>query len=344
MSSLTAIFGSSRDASSGDTEKLLELYWNRAELKKEFASLRDETFRLQEAIKTEEGRTARIQQKYQHLEGLLLDPDWVHNVVVFYQLRALNQACKDNLATFAEKLKQQREQRQHSRMVEAWELKRREDAHAIERHIGELRMRVQLLEDQLDAERHRFSMMGGFMRFFRRRAVARTLEDISSEIGVLGKQEQALKDKYETVRSRQAPDTQGLSVGDKRSINLMVLSYIQQMYLHFADDNLAALMKEAGEKSVGAINYGNKSDCDYLLQVVTDRAGKVFDPIGYAEFLQQRARMLSESAKFRSDDDAVPRSSSVATLIEIDANGSLANEDVNLLGENYWDVAKVLSR
>ena len=56
-----------------DSEKLLELYWNRAELKKAFTDLRTEKFRLQALIKEQEGATARFEQKLNHLEQLLLD-------------------------------------------------------------------------------------------------------------------------------------------------------------------------------------------------------------------------------------------------------------------------------
>lgn len=344
MTSLTAIFGNSQDETSGDTEKLLELYWNRAELKKEFANLREETYTLKDQIKTEQGRTARVQQKYEHLENLLLDPEWVHNVVVFYQLRALNKHCKECLARFAESLKQQREKRQHSRLLEAWNEKRERKARAAEERIDELRMRIQMLEDQLQAERHRFAMMNAIVRFFRKGGIVRTLEGLASEIGEAQEQEQALHALLDDIRSREAPDTQGLTIGDKRSINLMILSYAQQMYVHFADDNVASLIKESGDKSVGAINYGNKSDCDYLLSLIADRADSLFDPTAVADVLQQRAIMLSEAAEFRSDAEAVPKSASVEKLIDFGENGSVRSETVSLLGENYWDLAKIMSR
>ena len=64
MTSLTAIFGNSEEKPQEDSEKLLQLYWNRAELKKEFADLRNEKFRLQERIKQHEGATARVHQKH----------------------------------------------------------------------------------------------------------------------------------------------------------------------------------------------------------------------------------------------------------------------------------------
>ena len=89
MSSLTAIFGSSESKDQEqDSDKLLNLYWNRAELKKEFAGMRKEQFKLQDRIKNHEGANARLQQKLDHLEDLLIDPQWVHNVVILDQLRS----------------------------------------------------------------------------------------------------------------------------------------------------------------------------------------------------------------------------------------------------------------
>ena len=80
-----------------ESDKLLNLYWNRAELKKEFAELRNEKFRMQDRLQEQEGATARVEQKLQHLENLLLDPDWDYNIVTFYQLRSLNICCQSKL-------------------------------------------------------------------------------------------------------------------------------------------------------------------------------------------------------------------------------------------------------
>ena len=123
MTSLTAIFGSSSEKPEDDeseSEKLLNLYWNRAELKKEFAELRNEKLRLQERVAEQEGAVARAEQKLEQLENQLLDSSNVYSTVTYFQLRALNVRCTSKLATFAEKLKQQREQRVHSQLVEAW--------------------------------------------------------------------------------------------------------------------------------------------------------------------------------------------------------------------------------
>ena len=343
MTSLTAIFGNDQE-DSDDSDKLRELYWNRAELKKEYASLREETFKLKEEIAVRDGSSARLQQKVDHLESLLLDPDWVYNVVVYYQIRAFNDRCKDKLARFAEQLKQQREKRTYGKVIEEWNDRRDEEAQAVQAQIGEQHMQTQMLEDQLQSERHRFAMMSGFTRFLRKRSIAKTLESLKERIAVAQLQESELLSELEQIQSSTAPDTQGLDTASKRSINFMIMSFAQLLYLHFSVDNLAGLAKEAGDKSVGAINYGSKWDCDTILENLRNRADSMESVTDYADILQQRAKLISDNALFASDDDAVPVPGTVSTVFAIDVNGVIKEKDANLLGENYWDLTKVVSR
>ena len=344
MTSLTAIFGNSDEKPEEESEKLLQLYWNRAELKKEFAGLRNEQFRLQERVKQQEGSTARVQQKLDHLERLLLDPDWVYNVIIYYQLKQLNLRCQSKIEKFAEQLKQQREQRQHNRLVGNWNERRAQEAAGVERQIGEQRMQVQMLEDQLQAERHRLATMSGFLKIFRRRSVTALLDNLAENIDSAQRQEEQLLLQFDEVQNRIPPDTEGLDIATKRLINFMILAFAQQLYLHFDKDNIAEMAKEASEKSVGAINYGGKKECDFIVgkvQKLVDSFDKATD---FADVLQQRAKFIAEKAKFRSNDDAVPIARTVATLFAISKKGVVKEKDANLLGDNYCNLSGILSR
>ena len=87
---------------------------------------------------------ARITQKLEHLEGLLVDPEWVHTVVVFYQLRHMNRRCASKLGKFAEQLKQQRERRQMDGESVAWKKEvALGSSGRIKKRIGEHRMSMQ---------------------------------------------------------------------------------------------------------------------------------------------------------------------------------------------------------
>jgi hypothetical protein len=344
VTSLTAIFGNSEEKPEQDSEKLLELYWNRAELKKEFADLRNEKFRLQDRIKQQEGATARVHQKLNHLEQLLLDPEWVYNVIIYYQLQNLNRRCESKLSKFAEQLKQQREQKQHGKLLEEWKARCIEEGGEIEAQIGEQRLQVQMLEDRLQAEQHRLVTMSGFMRFFRKRSVTAELDSLAASIDEAQQSEEQLMMRYDEIQNRQPPDTQGLDLPTKRTINFMILSFAQQMYLHFSEDGLAGMAKEAGDKSVGAVNYGGKKECDKIIERVAKRMRKFDESSDYADILKQRAKLIAEKAVYRGDSDAVPTSGSVSTVYEITSKGVIKERDANLLGQDFWGLSQIVSR
>lgn len=343
MSSLTTLF-KGEPAEPAENDKLVDLFRNRAELKKEFAALRNEKYRLQDRIKEHQGATARVQQQLGHLESLLLDPEWVYNVVAFYQLRRLAAHCQNKLARFAEQLKQQREQREHGKVLQSWNDTCARKSEAIQKKIGEHRLSLQLLEDRLQSENHRLETMGGISKLFKGRSLTAEIDEISARIEAGHAEEQAMLHELDAVDKLEPPDQKGLDVAAKRSINFMVLAFAQQIYLHFEEDNLAAMAKEASEKSVGAINYGGKKESDAIIALVEKRKEEAEKDTDFAEVLKQRAGLIAEHAMFRDDEDAVPEPGTVATIFAIERNGVILQKDANLLGDNYFGISTVLSR
>jgi hypothetical protein len=340
---LTAIFGNS-EAKTQDSEKLMDLYWNRAGLKKEFAGMRKEQFRLRDLIKEQEGSKARLQQKLDHLEDLLVDPQLAHNVIVFYQLRGLGRKCERKVAKFAEQLKQQREQKRHNSLLAGWKATRQEEVKSVKARFLEKRDVVLRLEDQLQSEQRRLTSMSALKRLFTGRSAMRIIDDLATRLEVAAQEEQMLMDTIDEIKNRKPPDHQGLEIPAKRSINLMIIAFAQQLYIHFSGYGVADLIKESTEKSVGAINYGTRYECDQLLDRIHESIENMEQSTDFADVLQKRAKMLGEIAKFPGAIDAVPVPGTVSTLFQIDSNGAVKKSDANIVGENYWGIAKVFSR
>jgi hypothetical protein len=343
VTSLTGLFKAEPEEVQ-DNDKLVDLFRNRAELKKEFAALRNEKYQLQDRVKQHEGATARVQQKMDHLESLLLDREWVHNVVAFYQLRRMAAHCNAKLARFAEQLKQQREQKIHSKAMARWSAERDAKAAEIEEAIGQRRLKTQMLEDQLQAERHKLTTMNGVSKMLRGKGLDAEIAQITTRVELSQAKENELLRSLEGVHSATPPDQEGLDVATKRSINFMILSFAQQLYLHFEEDNLAAMAKEASEKSVGAVNYGTKYECDEIIALIEKRWDTMESATEHAEVMKKRAQLIAEHAMFRNDDDVIPAPGTAATVYAIDANGVVKRKDANLIGDNYFGIAKVLSR
>lgn len=344
MTGLTTIFKGDTEPAAQDDGKLLDLFRNRVELKKEFAALRKEQYRLQDRLKEEQGASARVQQKLDHLENLLLDPEWVHNVAVFFQLKRIGIRCRSKLERFAEQLKQQREQRLHGKVLDAWNAERLEDIERAQTRLDKHRHALQLLEDRLQSERHNLATMNGVTRLLRRKEFEAGIAGIEAEIEAGRARDRVLSAELERIQNLTPPDPEGLDIQAKRSVNYMILSFCQHLYLHYADDDLASLIRGASEKSVGAVNYGDKAACDEVLALVEARGDNIESAEDFAGVIRQRANLIADRAMFRGDDDTVPVSASVSTVFDIDGNGRIRKLDVNLLGENYFGVSKVLSR
>lgn len=258
MTSLTAIFGPITEKPAENeraSAKLLDLYWNRAELKKGFAELRNEKFRLQERIKVQQGETARVQQKLDNLEQLLRDPQWVYNIVAYFQLSALYENCSQKLSTFAERLKQQKEQHAHKQLIDEFNARRQIERRNVEQKVGVQRQRLKTLEGKLQAERETLAALGILQKLFRGRRLSRQMDKIAGNIQEARADEQSLLRKIKEIDDRPLPETQGLDIATKRTINFMILAYAQDLYLQLRQAGLVDKVQEAGKKSVGAVNY-----------------------------------------------------------------------------------------
>lgn len=344
MSSLTALFGHSSDKSAMDDEKLMDLYWNRNELKKEFAGLRNEKFKLTDRLKVQKGDLARLEQKLKYLEDLLVDPEWARSVMVHYQLRGIGQMCARKIARFAEQLKQQRERKKHGAALASWRESLERDVAGIEEEIRGIRESVFRLEEELQRLHHGYQSMNGFMRFLKRRSVNKRMSEANAEIESLEIQEEQCRSSIDEIQKREPPENMGLSLAEKRSINFMIIAFAQELYAQFEDDNLVTLVKEAGDRAAGGIRYGGDRDCDAIINRLRQSEKRLAAGGDMAETLKKRARLLSEGAVYKNDDDAVPLPGTVATLFRFDSNDVVRTSDADLLGRNYWGISSALSR
>ena len=72
-----------------DDERLVALFRNRAELKKELSALDDERHRLLDRLKLQEGATMRVEEQLAALEQYLGRPDEGYKSLAYFQLRAV---------------------------------------------------------------------------------------------------------------------------------------------------------------------------------------------------------------------------------------------------------------
>jgi len=207
-----------------EDHRVLELFRNRAELKKAYGDLQEETFRLKDLVKQQEGATQRVQEMLNTLEGRLGVADTAYPALVFYQLRHLWQTGREMVVAFVADLARQQEERErraHLAQHNRQQFARRESAegelHAAQALQAEGHAQVEALE----AERTKLTRL---WHYFKRRALERRI----------GAAQAALADAEAAVAQAQAhmdeiaraagPEFSGLSLQARRSINLAAIA------------------------------------------------------------------------------------------------------------------------
>lgn len=344
MASLVALFGNSNsDRPVVDDERLLDLYWNRNELKKEFASLRRQKYRLSEHVKQQQGDMARLEQKLEQLEQLLLDPDSARSVMVHFQLKGLGLRCSRKLAAFAEQLKQQREKKKHNQAVAAWRAEQTAEIDTLEAEIAALKRRAFEIDEKSQALRSNHAARGALVRLIKRRSVSAELSRLAAEMAELECQQRERSEQITALTDSPPPEVRGFVLQEKRLLNFMILSFAQQMRQSFDDDELVSLVNEATAASAGALHYGDETDCAAVMRRIA-RAGERLQRTTDAGLIREQARVIGEGAAFASGEDAVPVPATVSVACRMEGSEPVSYAAPDILGENYWGVADVLSR
>ncbi|MGB5740727.1 MAG: hypothetical protein WBM54_15400 [Woeseia sp.] len=344
MAVLASFFGNQPEQQAQDSDKLLHLFWNRTELKKEFANLRKEQFRLRDKIKFQEGEITRAGRRLANLESLLMNPEFASNALVHYQLRGLGQRCENKLAKFAEQLKQQHESKVRNQVLVAWNEERLRQRKRVESKLAEVQHAAQLVADRLRAEEARLETMPGILKIFRRSGINAQLEILRQELADAVQNENELHAKIESINNQRPPDNGGLDVNAKRSINFKIIAFAQQLFLQLGGSEFAVMVKETMERGVEAVKFGNDEECHQLIERIRKKAAALEQNPANGDELHNRCELIGARATFGSAQEVVPSPSSVATVFKFDDVGEVVELKGNLLGENYWGIARVLSR
>lgn len=327
-------------------ERLLQLYWNRAELKKELTRLQDERLKLLEQVRNQETATARAREQVQVLEEYLGNPEVAVHALVYFQLRALWRTAAAKLAGFAGQLQQQQTDREHRRQLIEFDQGRRRELADFDRRIHDARCKADMFEAHLKLMEAKLAAMRGFWNYFRRRRLG---EEIEAERGRWDNAVMLvtdLSDDRANLEATPPPEFRGISIDGRRVVNTAVIAYAQQLVASLSAGGLAMLAKETTSKRLFDVKYGSREECTRLMNVLRDALATLKDENENLSGLKERTDALRASASYRSDADTVPLTDSIGTLPMSSAPVSgleTANRaGVNVLVDDFWDLYQSL--
>jgi hypothetical protein len=337
--------GAEGGAASPDEERLMQLFQNRAGLKKAYADLKDEFHLLRDRLKQQEGATIRIQEQMDALGDLLGDPKTGFGALVFFQLRTLWKTCHQQLSAFAADLTRQQEARElakHKADVETEKNTRLADAdqrlRAASAAAGE--QRRLLAEAQQEIGR-----MTAFWHYFRRRRRLKSLESLRSQLVMADQAVGDLHAEHSTIEGEGAREFPGLSLAARRNINLAIIGYAELLCEHVDAFGLAARAKEAVARRVHEMTFGTRADCESYMQRVQKAQLAVANQKQITSMVRAKLERLRATCEYRNAADTVPTADSLSppvTELEFDKPKPPSANTWNVLAEDYWDLVTLL--
>jgi hypothetical protein len=330
--------------------QLLKLYSNRAGVKRELNDLRKERHELLDKLKDQEGAILRAQEQLEGLERLLTNPLAAANAMVYFQLRHLWRVGAQKIEQFGAELKTQREQRERAQLQEAALAKRSRRLSAItERLDSVLRKQQALLEDFRVAEAL-LASMNGFKRFFKGPRIRSRMNGMKAGNGALQEKIAELQELQEKIQGEALPEPDGLSLESRRLINCAVIALAQHLVVHFSENDLIGLTKTATERPVGDMKFGDRRDCDQMVERIRERIEDLRQQTSLADDVRRRTDFIGRRVQYRNETDSLPTTESVATTErslpqagnEPAQRSSIQPLRINVLLDEYWDIFAVL--
>ena len=330
-----------------EDERLMQLFWNRAELKKELGVLQNQRHALFEQIKKHEAQLVRAREQMEELERYLGNPEVAEHALVYFQLRNLWRTCAGKLSQFSIQLQKQQEERERRRQLIEFDQARRQRLAEFDRQLTEARATADALASELNAMESKLAAMRGFWNYFRRRKLTEEIEMTRGSWDAAATRVTDLSDDRAQIEQEPAPAFPGISVDGRRTINTAVIAYAQQIASLLAEGSLATLAKETTTKRVYDVKYGGREECSRLMRMLRDTSIVLSD----AEKedlagLKVRTERLRSHVTYRNDADTVPLTDSIGTLTLSDEPVSgletVNRTGINVLVDDYWDLYQAL--
>ena len=320
---------------SAEEERLMQLFQNRAGLKKAYADLKDEFHLLRDRLKQQEGATIRVQEQLDALGELLGDPKTGFGALVFFQLRALWKTCHQQLSAFATDLTRQQEVRERAKHAAEAEA-------AKKARLTDVDVRLQAAAAEADAQRQRLAdeqmeigRLTAFWHYFKRRRGQKSLELLRQQVVIADAAVGDLHAERSAVDREALAEFPGISLGARRNINLAIISFAEILCEHVDAYGLAARAKEAVARRVHEMSFGTQAECESYMQRVQQALAAVANQKQVSAALKAKWDRLRANCEYRNNADTVPTADSLAPA---------AAATWNVMADDYWDLYTLLLR
>jgi len=340
--------GSEGGGVSPDEERLMQLFQNRAGLKKAYADLKDEFHLLRDRLKQQEGATIRVQEQLDGLSDLLADPRTGFGALVFFQLRGLWKICHQQLSQFAADLTRQQELRETAKHTADCEAVKNARLADVDERLQAAAADADLQRERLSEAQNELQRLSAFWHYFARRRRLKSLEALRQRVVLADAAAGDLHAERSAISNESLSEFPGISLGARRNINLAIISYAESLCEQVDAYGLSARAKEAVARRVHEMSFGSRADCEGYMQRVQKAQTVVANHKQITAGVRVKLERLRATCEYRNTADTVPTADSLAAASAesdvLKAAKSAPPTNWNVLAEDYWDLYTLLLR
>jgi hypothetical protein len=323
-----------------ENERVLQLFQNRADIKRAYAELQTEAYQARDRVKQQEGVSRRLQEDLAALEARLADPLQGQRMLVSYQLRDIWKTGAWRVATLIGELSAQHEERERRDYVAEFnrglfvrQQQLQTELTEAEQSVAEMRGRL------LELTRAR-ARSNAWWHFFERQRLDTELAAQQIMAQSCQHHAQQMRGKLEQVTAGGGLQFPGLKLDSRRAINITAIAYAEVLALRLARTGLLDRVREACRRAEPLESYGNIEGCQKLMSDIAVAREVLVRSAAVAEEIRLRALRLQAQARYRSEQDAIPTEES--------AQGPMQPGDVQqappVLRDDWWDLGDALLR
>jgi hypothetical protein len=324
-----------------EEHRVIELFRNRAELKKQYGGLQEETYRLKDLVKQQEAATQRVQDMLNELEARLSTNDTAYSTLAFYQLRRLWQSGRELIQQLVADLQRQQDERERKLHLAHHNRQQFARRQAAEGQVAAAHASSEQAAAQVAQLEGELAKLTRFWHYFRRKSIERRLHGAQAAAAAASAAFTDRQRELEAVNLEELPEFPGLSLDARRAINLAAIAYAEVLCrrLKVIEKPLLQMAREATGRRTAADVYGSPKEC-VLLMAQMARAQRLLANRGsLAEEIRAHTERLQPLASYRGPNDTCPTSDSIGALDATSPAGI-----PNVLAEDTWDLFRVLLR
>jgi hypothetical protein len=320
--------------------RVLNLFRNRAELKKALGDAQDEVHRLKDRVKLQEAATARVREQLEGLESRLGVPMSGLYSLVHYQLRDLWSTGHGQIGALLLELAQQREDRErrqfladlNRQLFERQQVARADCAQA-EHVSADVRAKLAAIHNGLLRSQ-------GWWQYFTRRELLRRRVVMQAEMVTADELLEQARGRLMQIEEQGGAKYPGLSLESRRMLNLTAIACAQVLAMRLAPAALLARAADAMSRSEPRIDPAAEAPAALALmqEIARAKAAMSQNVAAIRTDVRRLVDQLAPVVKYRAKSDTVPAEDTVREVLKA-ATGKSEAAAIDVLEQDLWSLS-----